>query len=106
MSGTARGCGWQKIGAVVNLGAYYVLGVPTALLMGFVYHLGGKVSLYITSLSHHNSLICLRLKIACQMLYQGLWMGITVAVFSQSLALLIITICTDWNKEVKHKSLQ
>lgn len=42
-SGTARGCGWQKIGAYVNLGAYYLVGIPAAILLAFVLHIGGKV---------------------------------------------------------------
>lgn len=46
--GTARGCGWQKIGAYINLGAYYLVGIPSALLLAFVYDFGGKVILLIT----------------------------------------------------------
>jgi Na+-driven multidrug efflux pump len=46
-SGIAAGCGWQKIGAFVNLGAYYLMGIPTAILLAFVYHIGGKVISYI-----------------------------------------------------------
>ncbi|KAG1334157.1 protein DETOXIFICATION 16-like [Cocos nucifera] len=42
MLGVARGCGWQKIGAVVNLGAYYLVGIPSAILLAFVLHVGGK----------------------------------------------------------------
>uniref|UniRef100_A0A5B7B3R0 Protein DETOXIFICATION n=1 Tax=Davidia involucrata TaxID=16924 RepID=A0A5B7B3R0_DAVIN len=72
-SGTARGCGWQKIGAFVNLAAYYLVGIPTAILLAFVYHIGGK----------------------------GLWMGIIVALFVQALFLMIITLCTNWDKEAK-----
>ncbi|KAF5456283.1 hypothetical protein F2P56_025782 [Juglans regia] len=72
-SGTAAGCGWQKIGAVVNLGAYYVVGIPTSIILAFVFHFGGK----------------------------GLWAGIIVALFVQALSLAIITLCTDWEKEVK-----
>ncbi|KAH9681402.1 protein DETOXIFICATION 12 [Citrus sinensis] len=34
-SGVARGCGWQNIAAFVNLGAYYLCGVPTAAILGF-----------------------------------------------------------------------
>lgn len=45
VSGTARGCGWQKIGAWVNLGAYYLLGLPSAITFTFVLHFGGKVLL-------------------------------------------------------------
>lgn len=43
--GVARGCGWQKIGACVNLGSYYLVGVPLGLLLGFHLHLGGRVRL-------------------------------------------------------------
>ncbi|KAI3929546.1 hypothetical protein MKX01_025714 [Papaver californicum] len=42
LSGTARGCGWQKIGAFVNLGSYYLVGIPSAVLLAFVLHVGGK----------------------------------------------------------------
>ncbi|WZZ76716.1 hypothetical protein YC2023_088086 [Brassica napus] len=44
-SRVARGCGWQKIGACVNLGSYYLVGVPLGLLLGFHLHLGGRVRL-------------------------------------------------------------
>lgn len=44
--GTARGCGWQKIGAVINLGAYYLLGIPCSVILAFVYNFGGKVTPY------------------------------------------------------------
>ncbi|GAA0159555.1 transporter [Lithospermum erythrorhizon] len=71
LSGTARGCGWQKIGAIVNLGAYYLLGIPTSILLAFIYHIGGK----------------------------GLWIGITVALLAQALVLLTITLRTNWEKE-------
>nr|CAN63544.1 hypothetical protein VITISV_035001 [Vitis vinifera] len=42
LSGIVRGCGWQKIGAIVNLGAYYLVGIPCALLFTFDFGLGGK----------------------------------------------------------------
>ena len=45
--GTARGCGWQKIGAYVNLAAYYIVGIPSAVLLAFVLHFGGKVGFLI-----------------------------------------------------------
>jgi MATE family multidrug resistance protein len=71
LSGVARGCGWQKIGAIVNLGAYYLVGIPAALCFAFVYHLGGM----------------------------GLWLGIMCALIVQMLLLLAITVCTNWEKE-------
>lgn len=43
--GTARGCGWQKLGVIVNLGAYYVVGIPFSILLAFKFHLKGKVGL-------------------------------------------------------------
>ena len=46
-AGIARGCGWQKIGAYVNLGSYYIVGIPSAVLLAFVLHVGGKVKMKI-----------------------------------------------------------
>ncbi|CAN6725271.1 unnamed protein product [Malus baccata var. baccata] len=66
----------SKIGAYVNLGAYYQMGIPTAVLLAFVLDIGGK----------------------------GLWIGITVALFVQALCLSIIITCTDREKEVKKAS--
>ena len=37
------GSGKQKIGAAVNLGAFYLLGIPMAVLLAFVFHLNGMV---------------------------------------------------------------
>ncbi|KAF5954826.1 hypothetical protein HYC85_007682 [Camellia sinensis] len=76
LSGIARGCGWQKIGAFANLGAYYLIGIPVGVLLAFVYHIGGK----------------------------GLWVGIIVALFAQALFLSIITLCTNWEKEANKAS--
>ncbi|ONK67856.1 uncharacterized protein A4U43_C05F4520 [Asparagus officinalis] len=41
LSGIARGCGWQHIGAYVNLGAFYLFGIPVAVVLGFPLHVGG-----------------------------------------------------------------
>ncbi|EOY04079.1 MATE efflux family protein isoform 1 [Theobroma cacao] len=38
----ARGTGWQHIGAYVNLGAYYLVGIPVAALLCFGVHFRGK----------------------------------------------------------------
>ncbi|WJX82598.1 hypothetical protein P8452_65337 [Trifolium repens] len=42
LSGIARGGGFQTIGAYVNLGAYYIVGAPIALLLGFGLKLNAK----------------------------------------------------------------
>ncbi|XP_048228119.1 protein DETOXIFICATION 16 [Ricinus communis] len=73
LSGICRGCGWQKIGAIINLGAYYLVGIPCSVVLAFVYHVGGK----------------------------GLWTGLIVALVFQALGLLAITLRTNWEKESK-----
>ncbi|WJX21294.1 Protein DETOXIFICATION 14 [Trifolium repens] len=71
LSGIARGCGWQKLGAYVNLGAYYVFGIPIAVILGFWFELRGK----------------------------GLWIGLIVGAFCQALLLSLITSFTNWEKQ-------
>ncbi|PNX98995.1 MATE efflux family protein 9-like [Trifolium pratense] len=71
LAGIARGSGWQKLGAYVNLGAYYVFGIPIAVLLGFWFELRGK----------------------------GLWIGILVGAFCQAFLLALITSLTNWEKQ-------
>ncbi|XP_020683668.1 protein DETOXIFICATION 12 [Dendrobium catenatum] len=71
LSGIARGCGWQHLGAYVNLGAFYLVGIPIAVLLGFFFHIGGK----------------------------GLWIGILAGAVIQSLLLGIITTFTNWQQQ-------
>ncbi|XP_024966932.1 protein DETOXIFICATION 16-like [Cynara cardunculus var. scolymus] len=73
LSGAVRGSGRQKVGAIVNLGAYYLIGIPLAILFAFVFHMRGK----------------------------GLWYGIIAALFAQAFFLWILTLCTNWEKEAK-----
>ncbi|KAK7251702.1 hypothetical protein RIF29_35125 [Crotalaria pallida] len=74
VTGTTRGCGLQKIGAYINLGSYYLVGVPSAILFGFVLHLGGK----------------------------GLWLGIICAGSVQVLSLVIVIARINWEQEAKN----
>ncbi|XP_062083481.1 protein DETOXIFICATION 15-like [Humulus lupulus] len=76
ISGSVRGSGRQKIGAFANLAAYYLMDIPVAIVLVFVFHIGGK----------------------------GLWIGIIVALIMQALCLAILTIYTDWEKEVNNAS--
>ncbi|KAK8916208.1 MATE efflux family protein LAL5 [Platanthera zijinensis] len=71
--GALRGCGQQKIGAIVCLCTYYLIGIPASNVLGFVLHMGVK----------------------------GLWMGNICAIFVQDVVLLAITICTNWDKQVR-----
>lgn len=73
LSGVARGTGWQHIGAYVNLGAYYIVGIPLASVLCFVLNLRGK----------------------------GLWIGIMTGSAVQAIVLAIITVTTNWRKQVR-----
>lgn len=42
--GVAVGCGWQAFVAYVNVGSYYIVGVPAGCLLGFKFGLGVKVN--------------------------------------------------------------
>lgn len=72
-SGIARGCGWQRIGAYINLGAFYLCGNPAAVALGFWANLRGK----------------------------GLWIGIQIGALVQTLLLAIVTCRINWKKQVQ-----
>ncbi|WOH07036.1 hypothetical protein DCAR_0626465 [Daucus carota subsp. sativus] len=40
LSGVAVGSGWQSKVAYVNLGCYYLIGIPLGIILGWVFHLG------------------------------------------------------------------
>ncbi|CAI0422075.1 unnamed protein product [Linum tenue] len=72
-AGVAVGSGWQKYVAYINLGCYYLVGVPLGFLMGWGFDLGVK----------------------------GIWAGMIFGGTAfQTLILAIITIRCDWDKEV------
>ncbi|KAL5573128.1 hypothetical protein UlMin_022725 [Ulmus minor] len=73
LSGVARGSGWQDIGAYVNLGSYYAVGLPLSALLGFVLKLRGK----------------------------GLWIGILTGTGLQAIFLTRITLFTNWQKQAE-----
>ncbi|KAF9625610.1 hypothetical protein IFM89_024383 [Coptis chinensis] len=71
LSGIARGTGWQHLGAYVNLGAFYLVGIPIAVLLSFRQHLGGR----------------------------GLWIGILMGSVVQVTLLSLITGLTNWQQQ-------
>ncbi|XP_038692538.1 protein DETOXIFICATION 14-like [Tripterygium wilfordii] len=73
LSGVARGCGWQDLGAYVNLAAFYLCGIPVAAVLGFRSQLRGK----------------------------GFWIGVQIGALLQTLLLFIITSCTNWEKQAR-----
>ncbi|PNT65259.1 hypothetical protein BRADI_4g39390v3 [Brachypodium distachyon] len=48
LSGVLTGCGKQKIGAITNLGAFYLAGIPMAVLLAFVFHMNGMVCISVS----------------------------------------------------------
>ncbi|CAM8964837.1 unnamed protein product [Rhodiola kirilowii] len=71
ISGIAKGSGWQHLGAYVNLGAFYLVGLPVGLVLGFFAKLRGK----------------------------GFWIGLVSGTVIQASLLFLITICTNWSKQ-------
>eukprot|EP01018_Ginkgo_biloba_P034241 Gb_24168 [translate_table: standard] len=71
LSGVAVGGGWQALIAYINIGCYYVIGLPLGLLLGYKLDLGVK----------------------------GIWGGMIGGTALQTLILLGITYFTNWNRE-------
>uniref|UniRef100_A0A2N9GHB9 Protein DETOXIFICATION n=1 Tax=Fagus sylvatica TaxID=28930 RepID=A0A2N9GHB9_FAGSY len=74
LSGVAIGSGWQAIVAYVNLATYYVIGLPIGCVLGFKTSLG----------------------------VDGIWWGMIIGVFLQTVTLIILTARTNWNAEVQN----
>ncbi|XP_039804453.1 protein DETOXIFICATION 16-like isoform X2 [Panicum virgatum] len=73
LSGAARGCGWQKVCSLINLFAYYAIGLPSAVTFAFVLKIGGM----------------------------GLWLGIICAMAVQIFALIVLILRTSWDEEAE-----
>ncbi|TQD99462.1 hypothetical protein C1H46_014936 [Malus baccata] len=73
ISGVAIGGGWQGLVAYVNLGCYYIIGLPLGILLGYVAKWGVK----------------------------GIWGGMICGTALQTLLLMIVLYRTNWNKEVE-----
>ncbi|XP_014521167.1 protein DETOXIFICATION 27-like [Vigna radiata var. radiata] len=79
LSGVAVGSGWQSYVAYINLGCYYIIGLPLGILMGWVFKLG----------------------------VMGIWAGMIFGgTATQTLILSIITIRCDWEKEAESAKLR
>ncbi|XP_059647264.1 protein DETOXIFICATION 24-like [Cornus florida] len=73
-SGVAVGAGWQSVIAFVNIGCYYIIGIPLGLLLGYFAHLQVK----------------------------GIWTGMICGVTMQTLVLSYIIWRTNWDHQVNN----
>ncbi|CAI0463320.1 unnamed protein product [Linum tenue] len=71
LSGVAIGAGWQAAVAYVNIGCYYLFGIPLGLILGYKFHMG----------------------------ITGIWLGMMAGTVVQTLVLYWIIYRTNWNKE-------
>ncbi|KAJ4881405.1 MATE efflux family protein [Raphanus sativus] len=72
LSGVAVGAGWQGYVTYVNLGCYYLIGIPSGVILGYVVGLQVK----------------------------GVWIGMLFGVFVQTCVLTVMTLRTDWDQQV------
>ncbi|KAG6430940.1 hypothetical protein SASPL_109014 [Salvia splendens] len=72
LSGVAVGAGWQSVVVYVNLGCYYLIGIPIGVVLGYV----------------------IKLEV------EGVWIGMLMGTLVQTIVLMIITKRTDWDKQV------
>ncbi|XP_062082354.1 protein DETOXIFICATION 35-like [Humulus lupulus] len=76
ISGVAIGGGWQSTVAYVNLGSYYIFGIPLGYVLGHFAGFG----------------------------VMGLWGGMIIGIALQTLILSIILYRTNWTKEVEQST--
>ncbi|KAJ6293040.1 hypothetical protein OIU78_025088 [Salix suchowensis] len=67
-AGVIRGCGWQNLAVIVNVVAFFCIGMPIATLLGFKFKLYSK----------------------------GLWIGLICGLSCQTCTLLLITLRAKW----------
>lgn len=94
----------QKVGVYVNLGTYYIIGLPLAILLGFVLHQNGKVTKYYTKVLvvNLNQTLDVTRVVTC---IQGLWTGIIGGSSVQAAILLVIILRIDWEQQVNYHPL-
>ncbi|KAK8705623.1 hypothetical protein V6N13_049221 [Hibiscus sabdariffa] len=73
LSGVAVGAGWQSLVAYINLGCYYVFGLPAGIILGFTFGFG----------------------------VMGIWSGMIAGIVLQTLILVVVVALTNWNKETE-----
>ncbi|KAK2989391.1 hypothetical protein RJ640_023456, partial [Escallonia rubra] len=76
LSGVAVGSGWQTWVAYINVGCYYLIGLPVGIILGWIFHLG----------------------------VEGIWGGMIFGGTAlQTIVLAMITVHCNWEKEVTNE---
>ncbi|KAL5558109.1 hypothetical protein UlMin_034320 [Ulmus minor] len=73
LSGVAIGAGWQSLVAYINIGCYYVVGLPAGILLGFTFGFG----------------------------VMGIWSGMIGGICLQTIILIVVTSLTNWRNEAE-----
>ncbi|KAL5777917.1 hypothetical protein ACOSP7_010843 [Xanthoceras sorbifolium] len=73
LSGVAVGAGWQALVAYINIGCYYIVGLPLGILLGFTFGFG----------------------------VEGIWSGMIGGICLQTIALIVVTSITNWKREAE-----
>ncbi|MQM05752.1 hypothetical protein Taro_038574 [Colocasia esculenta] len=76
ISGVAVGGGWQALVAYINLGCYYIFGLPLGFVFGYVIHWGA----------------------------QGIWAGMLFGTAAQTIFLVVVVWRTNWKSEAAQAS--
>ncbi|PKI58819.1 hypothetical protein CRG98_020809 [Punica granatum] len=71
LHGVAVGAGWQVSVALINIGCYYIVGLPIGALLGYKFKLGAR----------------------------GIWIGMLIGCLVQTLVLLCVIFRANWRKE-------
>ncbi|XXG61136.1 hypothetical protein AAC387_Pa04g2865 [Persea americana] len=78
LSGVAVGSGWQAYVAYINVGCYYLIGLPGGVLMAILFHFG----------------------------IAGIWSGMIGGTLIQTMILAAITVRCDWDKEAENAGIR
>lgn len=73
LSGVAVGAGWQSLVAYINIGCYYIVGLPAGILLGFTFDFGAE----------------------------GIWSGMIGGIVLQTIILIVVTSITNWTREAE-----
>ncbi|XP_078156819.1 protein DETOXIFICATION 27-like [Carex rostrata] len=76
LSGVAVGSGWQSVVAYVNIGSYYLIGVPFGIFLGWTFNYG----------------------------VLGIWSGMIGGTFVQTIILAVLTMRSNWTEEANKAS--